>query len=871
MSNKDHILTQKLEQLKRRNTRTYICPSCGTTFHNERKLYQHGLSDHQKYFEANKHLVDPEKGRKEEEPPNRFCAQAQERGQQGATTRPAAAEIHLPLNASLESRRFSKGNGSGDNEDRHRSPMRTGSGPRNSPGAQKRIDDIGQLSLGQNTSRGIENQTIPIVNPRKRGAEIESRLSGPPISNHREGHTSARPRHGPTRLDGIQVLHQDDLPGAAEFNRGASGPKQPLFDPSSDPVKSTRKEKPRGHQNMVHHRGPSSGVQSTGQGLITFTKSHAPARHEGSDGQSKPAFPFGKDQEDQSSGSLQDDDSPEKDYPKGLDLDPEMLLQPETRPISTEQLVVEVKGIYAGLVMVEAKCIDIDERQSAAAQEKDPTKKPELTNDQWQSLIALHKQLLHEHHDFFLASQHPSASPALSKLAAKYSMPAQHMLAFIYIAYSMVALLYETVSAFEDTWVECLGDLGRYRMAIEDDEPRDREIWNNVAKFWYQKASDKTPFIGRLYHHLAILARPFTLEQLSLYARSLICVIPFESTKSSIMTLFNPVLQEKEAFQRIETLLIKAHALLFTGKSTLSSDRLDATMQEINADNLFEKYIVKCSARFKEVGQYIVTSAIAGLFEYGNAKDGKSKSGLRLAFEYTQIIKDQIAKASSAKVHGTVDLSPDEALLSELKEASSAASKNSSSIISYSSNLASLSLCVCLERSHDGNVYPLVHIHLVFIWSLVIVQEACKYFASSIYWKTIEKDTPWNKICLFLNDLADDTMKTISQVQHEEFPWPYGENGRPLPEDYIMRGQLFSLWYFPNNWFTSVLIDDDERSHDLPSMIQPRKERLLWLGHRIASAKRWIRFDDMKRRFSVTDYVVTNLTTESDLATVAGE
>lgn len=156
-----------------------------------------------------------------------------------------------------------------------------------------------------------------------------------------------------------------------------------------------------------------------------------------------------------------------------------MLLQPETRPISHEQLVIEVKGIYAGLVMVEAKCIDIDERQSAAAQEKDPTKRIQLKNDQWQSLIALHKQLLHEHHDFFLASQHPSASPALSRLAAKYSMPArmwrhgihaflevlrhrlpdslEHMLAFIYIAYTMMALLYETVPAFEDTWIECLG------------------------------------------------------------------------------------------------------------------------------------------------------------------------------------------------------------------------------------------------------------------------------------------------------------------------------------------------------------------------------------------------------------------------------
>ena len=164
-----------------------------------------------------------------------------------------------------------------------------------------------------------------------------------------------------------------------------------------------------------------------------------------------------------------------------------MLREPATNHISHDQLVVEVKGIYAGLVMVEAKCIDVDEKQSIRAEE-DPSSRGPLKNDQWQSLIALHKQLLHEHHDFFLASQHPSASSNLSKLAAKYSMPAriwrhgihaflevlrhrlpeslEHMLAFIYIAYSMMALFLESVPAFEDKWIECLGDLGRLVSSI---------------------------------------------------------------------------------------------------------------------------------------------------------------------------------------------------------------------------------------------------------------------------------------------------------------------------------------------------------------------------------------------------------------------
>ena len=85
----------------------------------------------------------------------------------------------------------------------------------------------------------------------------------------------------------------------------------------------------------------------------------------------------------------------------------------------------EVKGIYAGLVMVEAKCVEVDCNESVAAQEGDPSRNMQLTPEQWSTFIALHKTLLHEHHDFFLASQHPSSSSALSKIANKYSMPAR--------------------------------------------------------------------------------------------------------------------------------------------------------------------------------------------------------------------------------------------------------------------------------------------------------------------------------------------------------------------------------------------------------------------------------------------------------------
>jgi len=59
-----------------------------------------------------------------------------------------------------------------------------------------------------------------------------------------------------------------------------------------------------------------------------------------------------------------------------------LVLQPVTRPISAEQLIAEVKGIYAGLIMVEAKCCEVDAKQHQAALEMD-SKLQQLSNEQW--------------------------------------------------------------------------------------------------------------------------------------------------------------------------------------------------------------------------------------------------------------------------------------------------------------------------------------------------------------------------------------------------------------------------------------------------------------------------------------------------------
>ncbi|KAK0384014.1 hypothetical protein NLU13_8103 [Sarocladium strictum] len=195
-------------------------------------------------------------------------------------------------------------------------------------------------------------------------------------------------------------------------------------------------------------------------------------------------------------------------------------LQP--RPISQEQMAHQVRTIYSGLVMVENKCIEVDNLQTPVSE-----KLRKLTQEEWQALLALHRTLLHEHHDFFLASQHPPASVALERLAAKYSMPArmwrhgihsflellryrlpeshEYMLTFIYLAYTMMALLQETVPAFEDTWIGYLSDFDGYRMTIEDEYVLNREIWTEASWSHYEEASQMSPTMDCECPHTHIL------------------------------------------------------------------------------------------------------------------------------------------------------------------------------------------------------------------------------------------------------------------------------------------------------------------------------------------------------------------------------
>ncbi|EKG09971.1 hypothetical protein MPH_12933 [Macrophomina phaseolina MS6] len=533
---------------------------------------------------------------------------------------------------------------------------------------------------------------------------------------------------------------------------------------------------------------------------------------------------------------------------------PDLALQPDSRPISQEQLAVEIKTIYAGLTMVESRCINVNKTQPPF--HTDPVSGQPLisTSEYWQTLIALHNTLLHEHHDFFLASQHPLASPAVRRLAAKYSMPErmwkhgihsflerlrdhlpdslEYMSTFIYYAYRMMALLFETVPAFEDVWIECLGDLARYRMAIEDE---DRGTWAEVSRRWYSKAADKSPMVGRIYHHLATLARRNALQQLYLYCRSLICVQPFMSTRESISSLFDPILgpsnNSHSHYPPIETSFVRAHALLF---------EIDRGSQHTFEQNLIrfigklDSNIGSLSAKWKQKGVHIAISNIAGLFYYGN-KD----NFLRLAFE-TQLhhsvrarvaTKDNLDRLNPPLVLPPALLTPDDTRLI----------LRTGTTYTLACRLAFDTLHVVLQRLGDKNVLPHLHILLAFLSQVATLP----YDTSHIF-----SHVQWEKVALFLNTLAK--LETItSSTESPEFPHGGDEDFRPLPEDYIIRGQLWAYSYYPVSWF-SLVVDEEERILELVSTVRLRTKRILWLGVRLGSVSGFLLSISSPRKADLT-------------------
>jgi hypothetical protein len=132
---------------------------------------------------------------------------------------------------------------------------------------------------------------------------------------------------------------------------------------------------------------------------------------------------------------------------------------------------------------------------------------------------------------------------------------------------------------------------------------------------------------------------------------------------------------------------------------------------------------------------------------------------------------------------------------------------------------------IVAQRIGDKNILPFMHLILAYLFGLAFIPNALLY---------VEGCIPWENITIFLNTLGRSGV-VESRFESEDFPQQLNGTGRQFPEDFVMRGLIWTQQYFPAQFFSGQIVDEDERNLELPSHAAPRAERCLWLGVRLAS------------------------------------
>ena len=515
----------------------------------------------------------------------------------------------------------------------------------------------------------------------------------------------------------------------------------------------------------------------------------------------------------------------EEDWESGGTQSPGSITISEAYPITEEQLSGEVHAIYAGVEMVEKKCIELYEQYGKSQNQ--------FSSGQWQALVALSQTLLQEHHDFYIASQHPSANQEVHQVAEKLSMPKrlwqhgifylldmmrrrlpdsrEHMVAFIHLAYSMLTLLLESVPKFEEMWTECLGSLARFQMAMEGVDVHEREMWAGIARYWYNRAAAKQPKLGRIQFQLALLSQGDFLRQLFYYTGALMSNCPFPAARAAIVGLSNTASRGSRLNQQTFVTGFVGTQAAFLTRGT--SDQLTFLCGCLLS--VIDKSFARMGAAFKLPGVFVMSCNFAAMFEYRHT-DGILNKELKKASVSCKSF-DQVSQSAWERWANNPRSDTPEA---ELATEDSPRTAN----LIFSSYFTFQMLSIILARVADANVLPAVHVSLAFIWHLVLIGNSIKHVEAAI---------PWRAITTFLNArLLTDTSVRVADCAK----FPTVEGRRHLPEDFYMAGKVWSQVYYPSGFF-GELCEDDERWIEVPSSNVLRSHRCLCFGGRIATVR----------------------------------
>ncbi|CAI7613009.1 unnamed protein product [Penicillium viridicatum] len=287
----------------------------------------------------------------------------------------------------------------------------------------------------------------------------------------------------------------------------------------------------------------------------------------------------------------------------------------------TKADIATLREQYKKVISWENKCIWYDKKQ--------PQSTIYLPCHRWQAIVATHKHLLQEHERFFSRSQMPSASAAIRNVPFNHAMfdrmwrygiysPLEllhrnlsetlvHMLDFIDYVSSTLNRFLAFDPALGVVLYEQLGDVTRYRMAIER---QDRKHWARITRYWYQKAADRNPNIGRIQHSLAVLSHSDVLQKLFYLTKAFVSVQPYPPGQATIDIFFDH--WKNLHFQHdMAAHFVIAHSALLVNDS---GDRFKTSA------NIFMSLLPRHVQRPRSLNQhevYIMSCNIASILGYG--------------------------------------------------------------------------------------------------------------------------------------------------------------------------------------------------------------------------------------------------------------
>jgi hypothetical protein len=412
------------------------------------------------------------------------------------------------------------------------------------------------------------------------------------------------------------------------------------------------------------------------------------------------------------------------------------------------------------------------------------------------------------------------------------------MLAFIYLAYQMMGLMYETVPAFKDTWIECLGDLARYRMAIEGDKDL-HTLWSGVAATWYNLGSERQPSVGRLYHHLGILERP-GIRKVFLYAKSLTSVEVFPGARDSLATFCRPIVKESNILQNVrshsEATVVNFHAHAYFVFEHGNAEQLCA-----EAIACLEKMP---AADLKQAGVFLIVTNIAALFEFSSHTNS-------LAEKFGSVVSQAIQSARPSTT-ATASGNNQPPVTNQVSLTSTSAPP-----IVYDFCYLTFNALISHQIDHRAvnHLLPSLHATLAWLYSVVVLQSRtsdCNTARALLGHSRFD----WGSLASYLNKLMQTERlegRTIQYARQGVFPTVQGNvKAQPLPEDYSLNGLVWMYFYFPQGWFDGE-ISEEERMKEDSNTHKLRVTRVQWLAVMLATQTNYLTFNSDTKQFSASN------------------